>query len=83
MNMFFLKCNYSLACYSNATEKQLPKGFLITATDFRITPALCCLLRVKEAILSLVSVMEMVTEVVAVLPEAIPLMSCALTTTTY
>lgn len=37
----------------------------------------------KEAMLSLMSVMVMETEVVAVLPETIPLISCALTTTTY
>lgn len=41
------------------------------------------LLRVKEAMLSLVSVTVMLTVVVDVLPEAIPLMSWALTTTTY
>lgn len=41
------------------------------------------LLWVKEAWLSLVSPTVMVTEVVDVLPEGIPLMSWALTTTTY
>lgn len=43
----------------------------------------CSLLRVKEAMLSLVSVMVIETEVVAVLPDAIPRRSWALTTTTY
>lgn len=43
----------------------------------------CSLLWMKEAMLSLVSVMVIETEVVAVLPEAIPLRSWALTTTTY
>lgn len=41
------------------------------------------LLRMKEAMLSLVSVMVIETEVVAVLPDAIPRRSWALTTTTY
>lgn len=43
----------------------------------------CSLLWVKEAMLSLVSVMVIETEVVAVLPDAIPRRSWALTTTTY
>lgn len=55
--------------------------FLIITVHIILVP--CSLRRIKEAKLSLMSVMLMVTEVVAVLPEGIPLMSWALTTTTY
>lgn len=82
---FILWFSGTCSSYDPADKKTTHCNVLYNSNNvyliFKLT--LCFLLRMKEALLSLVSMMLMETEVVAVLPEAIPLMSWAFTTTTY